>query len=57
MFEEENFFTAKELINKSELPERTVRYALKNLRDHGLIKEKLDWNDMRQKKFTLKVFI
>lgn len=40
--------TYKELVVRSGLPPRTVRYALKKLKDNGLIAEKFNFQDARQ---------
>jgi len=40
--------THKDLVQKSHLAPRTVRYALKKLKDHGLIIEKFNFRDARQ---------
>jgi len=40
--------TYKQLVAQSGLPPRTVRYALKRLKDNGLIAEKFNFQDARQ---------
>jgi DNA-binding transcriptional ArsR family regulator len=40
--------TYKQLVAQSGLPPRTVRYALKKLKDNGLIAEKFNFQDARQ---------
>jgi hypothetical protein len=40
--------TYKQLVAQSGLPPRTVRYALKKLKDNGLIAEKFNFHDARQ---------
>jgi len=40
--------THKDLVQKSHLAPRTVRYALKKLKDRGLIIEKFNFRDARQ---------
>jgi len=40
--------THKDLVKKSQLAPRTVRYALKKLKEHHLIIEKFNFRDARQ---------
>jgi len=40
--------THKELVQRSNLAPRTVRYALKRLKEHHLILEKFNFKDARQ---------
>ncbi|MDN7024922.1 winged helix-turn-helix domain-containing protein [Methanoculleus sp. FWC-SCC1] len=40
--------THKELVSLSNLAPRTVRYALKKLKDNGMIVEKFNFRDARQ---------
>ena len=40
--------THKDLVKKSKLAPRTVRYALKKLKEHQLIIEKFNFRDARQ---------
>jgi predicted transcriptional regulator len=40
--------THKDLVQKSRLAPRTVRYALKKLKERGLIIEKFNFRDARQ---------
>jgi predicted transcriptional regulator len=40
--------THKDLVNKSKLAPRTVRYALKKLKEHQMIIEKFNFRDARQ---------
>jgi len=40
--------THKDLVQKSHLAPRTVRYALKKLKEHQLIIEKFNFRDARQ---------
>lgn len=40
--------THKELVRLSNLAPRTVRYALKKLKDNGMIIEKFNFRDARQ---------
>ena len=40
--------THKDIVNKSQCSPRTVRYALKRLKEHEMIIEKANMKDMRQ---------
>jgi predicted transcriptional regulator len=40
--------THKDLVRLSQLAPRTVRYALKKLKDNGMIVEKFNFRDARQ---------
>jgi transcription initiation factor IIE alpha subunit len=40
--------THKDIVNKTHCSPRTVRYALKRLKEHELIIEKMNIRDMRQ---------
>ena len=40
--------THKDIVSKSHCSPRTVRYALKRLKEHELIIEKMNIRDMRQ---------
>ena len=44
----EGAMTHKDIVNKSHCAPRTVRYALKKLKEHELIIEKMNMQDMRQ---------
>ncbi|MDH7593263.1 MAG: winged helix-turn-helix domain-containing protein [Methanomicrobiales archaeon] len=48
LFEEGRGMTYKDLVSRSGLPPRTVRYALKKLKDRGLVAEKFNFQDARQ---------
>lgn len=48
LFNEGIGLTYKELVAQSGLPPRTVRYALKKLKDNGMIAEKFNFQDARQ---------
>jgi len=41
----------KQIVERSGVPERTVRYNLKLLLEKGLVRERLFWQDLRQKEF------
>jgi len=40
--------THKDLVSRCSLAPRTIRYALKTLKDEGLIQEKFNFKDARQ---------
>jgi len=44
----EGAMTHKDIVNKSNCKSRTVRYALKKLKEHELIVSKANLQDMRQ---------
>jgi DNA-binding MarR family transcriptional regulator len=46
--------THKELVNRSHLAPRTVRYALKKLKENKLVQEKFNFRDARQIIYQLK---
>lgn len=48
LFKDGTEMTYKQLVSQSGLPPRTVRYALKKLKDSGLIAEKFNFQDARQ---------
>jgi predicted transcriptional regulator len=48
ILDKEGAMTHKDIVNKSRLAPRTVRYALKRLREHDLLIEKLNVQDMRR---------
>ncbi len=48
LFKDGMQLTYKQLVAQSGLPPRTVRYALKKLKDNGLIAEKFNFQDARQ---------
>ncbi len=41
--------TQREIIFETTLPPRTVKYAIKKLRERNIVQEKLSLNDMRSK--------
>jgi hypothetical protein len=45
--------TQKELISKTDLPPRTVRYALCRLRDEEILEERFSFQDARQSLYSL----
>ncbi|MDG6256584.1 MAG: winged helix-turn-helix domain-containing protein [Methanomicrobiaceae archaeon] len=54
ILEEDGQMTHKELVNRSHLAPRTVRYALKKLKENKLIQEKFNFRDARQIIYQLK---
>ena len=54
LLEEDGEMTHKELVNKSHLAPRTVRYALKKLKENKLVQEKFNFRDARQIIYQLK---
>ncbi len=48
LLEDGSALTHKELVRLSNLAPRTVRYALKKLKDNGMIIEKFNFRDARQ---------
>ena len=51
--EYEEPLTQSELADETLLPERTVRYAVGRLQDHGLVECEPVINDARQKRYRL----
>jgi len=47
--------THKDIVDKSGFAPRTVRYALRRLKEAGLIVEKFNFHDARQSNYQLKV--
>ncbi len=43
------WMTQEEIINETYLPPRTVKYAIKNLREDHRLQERLDPDDLRRK--------
>lgn len=48
LLDEGGELTHKDLVSRSSLAPRTVRYALKKLKEHRLIIEKFNFKDARQ---------
>jgi len=46
--------TQKQIVSQTFLPPRTVRYAIKSLREKGMLREKRDWDDLRRKYYAIK---
>jgi NAD+ kinase len=53
--EYEGTMTQKDLINKTMLPERTIRLSLSHLLNRGYVKKKISLRDARQKIYELKI--
>tara|TARA_Y100001949_G_scaffold14128_1_gene10298 strand:- start:2413 stop:3408 length:996 start_codon:yes stop_codon:yes gene_type:complete len=53
ILEYEGSMTQKELVSKTLLPSRTVRFALKHLTDNGHIRRKISMRDARQKIYEI----
>jgi len=49
----ENSVTQKEIHEKSLIPPRTIKYAIKLLRANDLILESQNWTDMREKHYLI----
>jgi len=47
------WMTQKEITKETYLPSRTVKYAMRNLREKDIIVEKLDPDDLRRKYYRL----
>lgn len=43
------------IYERTDIPPRTIKYAIKMLKQHGLIKEAPNWRDMREKFYLRKV--
>jgi transcription initiation factor IIE alpha subunit len=53
VLETSGLITQKEIIEKTYLPPRTVRYALNRLRDENILKERFYFRDARQSLYGL----
>jgi DNA-binding MarR family transcriptional regulator len=53
VLESGSFLTQKEIINKTYLPSRTVRYALTRLKEENLLVRKFCFPDARQSLYGL----
>jgi DNA-binding MarR family transcriptional regulator len=53
VLESGNLLTQKEIINKTYLPARTVRYALSRLCDENLLSKRFCFQDARQSLYGL----
>ena len=45
--------TQKDIIEKTRLPSRTVRYAIRRLKTNALLKERLSFMDARQSLYSI----
>jgi hypothetical protein len=55
VLESGSLLTQKDIISKTYLPARTVRYALSRLKDEDLLQERFYFNDARQSLYGLNV--
>ncbi|WP_217423099.1 winged helix-turn-helix domain-containing protein [Methanocella conradii] len=55
VLESSGLLTQKEIIKKTYLPPRTVRYALKRLLDEKILQERFYFKDARQSLYGLNV--
>jgi hypothetical protein len=46
--------TQEQLVKETYLPQRTVNYAIRKLREHKAVQEKLNLDDLRRKYFRYK---
>jgi transcription initiation factor IIE alpha subunit len=53
VLESGSLLTQKEIINKTYLPARTVRYALSRLRNENILQERFCFQDARQSLYGL----
>jgi predicted transcriptional regulator len=54
VIQHEDFATQKMIYEKTFIPPRTIKYAIKVLKEQDLIKEAPNWRDMREKKYLMK---
>ncbi len=55
VLESGSLMTQKEIINKTYLPARTVRYALSRLKEENLLQQRFYFQDARQSLYGLKI--
>jgi predicted transcriptional regulator len=48
-----NLLTQKEIINRTDLPARTVRYALSRLKNENILQQRFCFQDARQSLYGL----
>lgn len=53
MLETSDGLTHKDLIEKTRLPPRTVRYAISRLKTHAMLQERLSYLDARQSIYSI----
>ncbi len=47
------WMTQEEIVEETYLPSRTVKYAIKNLREYQMLQEKPNLDDLRRKYYRL----
>jgi len=55
VLESGSLMTQKEIINRTYLPARTVRYALSRLKEENLLQQRFYFRDARQSLYGLKI--
>jgi transcription initiation factor IIE alpha subunit len=53
VLESGNLLTQKEIINRTDLPARTVRYALSRLKNENILQQRFCFQDARQSLYGL----
>lgn len=53
VLERNKWMNQKQIIAKAFLSPRTVKYAIKSLKEKGLLREKRDFNDLRKKYYAV----
>ncbi|MDD1759788.1 MAG: hypothetical protein LUQ44_04210 [Methanothrix sp.] len=53
MLKSGNLLTQKEIINRTDLPARTVRYALSRLKNENILQQRFCFQDARQSLYGL----
>jgi len=53
VLEESGWMTPKEIVHRTKLPPRTVKYAIKQLKNSRILEEKPNWDDLRSKLLRL----
>ena len=53
LLEKNGWMTPKEIVDKTNLPPRTVKYAIKQLKNSRIVEEKPNWDDLRSKLLRL----
>jgi hypothetical protein len=51
---EDGWVTLKQIVQESRLPRRTVKYAVKQLKDGHVLEERPNWDDLRSKLLRLR---
>ena len=52
--QEDGWVTLKQIVQESRLPRRTVKYAVKQLKDGHVLEERPNWDDLRSKLLRLR---